>query len=371
VVRGQAGQWRAPLSPFQLTDENGSWYGRGSADNKGQHSINLAAIEQILARRGALGLNLIWLIEMAEEQGSPGLEAFCRSQKALLAADLFLASDGPRLNAAMPTVFLGSRGCCNFELTLKARDGAHHSGNWGGLLMNPAVRLAHALATLVDQRGRILVPELMSPAIPASVRDALKDVIPGEPNGPAIDPDWADPDRSLAERVFASNSLEILALGAGRIDTPVNAIPGIARAVLQLRFVPGCDPADILPAVRRHLEQCGFADVTVSPCRDEIMKATRLDPAHPVARAVCDSITATTGTPPVVLPSLGGTLPNACFADVLGLPTVWVPHSYPGCNQHAPDEHLRASVARQGLAIMVGILWDLAEHDRVNTGTQP
>jgi hypothetical protein len=63
----------------------------------------------------------------------------------------------------------------------------------------------------------------------------------------------------------------------------------------------------------------------------------------------------------VILPSLGGSLPNSCFADTLGLPTVWVPHSYPGCSQHAPNEHLLEAVAREGLALMVGILFDLGQ----------
>ena len=63
----------------------------------------------------------------------------------------------------------------------------------------------------------------------------------------------------------------------------------------------------------------------------------------------------------MVLPNLGGSLPNDVFADILGLPTIWVPHSYPGCSQHAPDEHLLAPVAREGLAIMAGLFWDLAE----------
>jgi hypothetical protein len=71
------------------------------------------------------------------------------------------------------------------------------------------------------------------------------------------------------------------------------------------------------------------------------------------------SIAATTGAAPAVLPNLGGSLPNDCFSDVLGLPTIWVPHSYPACRQHAPDEHLLADVARDGLRIMTGLFWDL------------
>ena len=63
----------------------------------------------------------------------------------------------------------------------------------------------------------------------------------------------------------------------------------------------------------------------------------------------------------LILPNLGGSLPNDIFAVDLGLPTVWVPHSYAGCSQHAPNEHLLAPVARQALAIMSGIYWDLGE----------
>jgi len=38
-----------------------------------------------------------------------------------------------------------------------------------------------------------------------------------------------------------------------------------------------------------------------------------------------------------------------------------VPHSYAGCSQHAPDEHLLAGVARDGLRLMTGLFWDLGE----------
>ncbi|MET0202721.1 MAG: M20 peptidase family dipeptidase, partial [Casimicrobiaceae bacterium] len=95
--------------------------------------------------------------------------------------------------------------------------------------------------------------------------------------------------------------------------------------------------------------------------RAAVMHATRLDPAHPWVTRVAKSIEATTGRAPAILPNLGGSLPNDCFADVLGLPTVWVPHSYPACSQHAPNEHMLASVAREGLAIMTGVFWDIGD----------
>jgi len=73
------------------------------------------------------------------------------------------------------------------------------------------------------------------------------------------------------------------------------------------------------------------------------------------------SLERTAGKLPTVLPNLGGSLPNDIFADVLNLKTIWIPHSYAGCSQHAPNEHLLAPVARQALAIMSGIYWDLGE----------
>src|SRR5262249_15901824 len=77
VVLAEAHRWRAGLDPWRVTVEQDHWYGRGTADNKGQHTINLAALEQVLhARGGRLGFNVIILIETSEESGSPGLAEF-------------------------------------------------------------------------------------------------------------------------------------------------------------------------------------------------------------------------------------------------------------------------------------------------------
>ncbi|WP_325048043.1 hypothetical protein [Paracoccus sediminilitoris] len=62
---------------------------------------------------------------------------------------------------------------------------------------------------------------------------------------------------------------------------------------------------------------------------------------------------------PHVLPNLAGSLPNDCFADVLGLPTIWIPHSYLGCNQHAPNEHVLRPVCREAMQVMAGLYWDI------------
>ena len=361
VVLGYDAQWKKAASPWLLETQGNRWYGRGSADNKGQHSINLAALEHLLRTRGRLGFNAKWLFEMGEEVGSPGLHATCVQRKAQLAADVFIASDGPRLRSDRPTLFLGARGCFNFTLDCSLRDGGHHSGNWGGLLANPGTLLANAIASMVDARGQILIDALRPPPLPDSVRRALANIEPGEPNGPEIDADWGEPGLTPAERVFGFNTLEVLAFKTGNPEHPVNAIPPRASATLQLRFVVGCDPAAFVAAIRRHLDSHGFDRISVAQDHVEVMAATRLDPDHPWARWAAASIERSTGIAPVVLPNLGGSLPNDCFAEVLGLPTLWVPHSYPACSQHAPDEHLLADVAEQGLRIMVALFDDLSQ----------
>lgn len=366
VVRGYDGQWRGGLSPWTVTADGSRWYGRGTADNKGQHSINIAALAQVLAERGGnLGFNAKILIEMGEEAGSPGLRKLAESHRALLAADVLIASDGPRLTAERPTIFLGSRGALNFDLEIALRDGGHHSGNWGGLLANPGTILANAIASLVDGRGRILLEALRPGAIPPAVREALADIkVGGGPDDPEIDRDWGEPGLTPEERVFGWNALEVLAFETGNPAAPVNAVPPSARATLQLRFVVGTDPMAALAAIRDHFARSGFAMIKVSASRNEVFAATRLDPTDPWVGWALASLARTTGKKPALLPNLGGSIPNDVFAEVLELPTIWVPHSYPACSQHAPDEHLLAPVAEEGLRIMAGLFWDLGEGGR-------
>jgi acetylornithine deacetylase/succinyl-diaminopimelate desuccinylase-like protein len=385
VIRGQDQSWTRGQGPWQLAQEGERIYGRGSADNKGQHSINIAALAQVLAQRsgleppsslrsrspegaqpalgrpgGGLGFNVKVLIETGEETGSPGLAAFCTAQRVALAADVLIASDGPRLRRDRPTVFLGSRGVANFELSLTLREGAHHSGNWGGLLRNPGTVLANAIASMVDGRGRILVPALRPPPIPANVRSALQGLqFGGDPGDPAVDPEWGEPGLTPGERVIAWNTLEVLAYRTGNPDHPINAIPASASAAMHMRYVVGTDVSRLREQLHLHLAAQGFGDIVVG--EPVIMAATRLDPDNAWVRFTLASIERSTGLPPVLLPNLGGSLPNDVFADILGLPTVWVPHSYPACSQHAPDEHLLAPVVREALVLMTGLFWDLGD----------
>ncbi|WP_329055073.1 M20 family metallopeptidase [Amycolatopsis sp. NBC_01488] len=347
-VVGEAGKWSDGLDPWTLTADGDRWYGRGTADNKGQHLINLTALRLLLEARGKLGFNLKFLFETGEEIGSPGLTEFAEQEQDLLEADVLVASDGPRLDAATPTLFLGARGGIRIDLDVDLRPGGSHSGNWGGILRNPATTLTAAIASLVDGHGRIQVPALLPPELPESVRDALADVVVDAP-----DEGWGDQRLGPAERLYGWNTLEVLALDAGNADRPVNAIPGRARAVLQLRYVAGTDVGDVTTTIEKHLAAQGFPMVAVTA--DARFKASRTPVENPWVHWAKSTLDAVADRSVALLPSFGGGLPNHVFTDVLGLATLWLPHSYPGCLQHAPDEHLLAPVAREGLVLATAL----------------
>ena len=63
VIRGLDAQWQTGLSPWKLTQVGERYYGRGTADNKGQHSINIAALRAVLQTRGKLGFYSVFLID--------------------------------------------------------------------------------------------------------------------------------------------------------------------------------------------------------------------------------------------------------------------------------------------------------------------
>ncbi|MGE0718448.1 MAG: M20 family metallopeptidase [Alphaproteobacteria bacterium] len=365
VIQGLDAQWKEGLSPWRTERRGDRLYGRGTADNKGQHTLNMMALAAVLETRGRLGFNSKFMVETGEENGSAGLREVVEAHRDLLAADAFIASDGPRIAPDKPTVFLGARGAKNFDLLVDLREGGHHSGNWGGLLANPAVILAHAIASFMGRKGEVRIKDWLPPPMSNAIRSALADVtIDGGENAPEIDPDWGEPGLLPAQRVYGWNSFEVLAMKVGNPDKPVNAIPPRAWAHCQIRFVQGSRPDQFLPALRRHLDAHGFPEVKIMPppAGNAIdFAASRTEPDHPWAQWAADSIERTKGERPAVIPQLGGSICNDLFTDVLGLPTIWIPHSYASCSQHAPNEHVLLPTLRDGMAVMAGLYWDLGE----------
>ena len=362
VVRGIKEQWRDGLDPWTITVEGDRWYGRGTADNKGQHAIVMAALAQVLAERGSHGFNSKLLIETSEEVGSPGLDAFCEAHKDLLAADVLIASDGPRMRPETADVKLGNRGGIAFDLVVELREGSRHSGHWGGVLEDPGIILAHALASITTRRGKILIEDWLPKAVPEKVTAALQkaQIDPADPTL-VMPPDWGEAGLSVPEKMYGWTSFIILAFITGRPENPVNGVQPDARARCQIRFTADADHTRFIPALREHLDKHGFEQVRIEPVDRNFFPAWRTDPDDPWVDWTLRSVERTMGYAPNLVPNSSGGLPSELFARNLGVPVIWIPHSYGGCKQHGPDEHLLAPIAREGLAIMTGLFWDMGE----------
>ena len=362
----QEGQWNEGIRPSDLKIIDDKIYGRGVADNKGQHLINLLALHSVLRTRTKLGFNLKIIFEMGEEIGSPGLCKLCEAYKEYFKSDVLIASDGPRVAVDVPTIFLGSRGALNFELEVNYRSGAHHSGNWGGVLSDPGIRLSNALSTIADKNGKILIDNWKPTSLTSSVRERLN-LLPNTISDTLdIDENWGEPGLSSNEKLFGWNSFSILALKSGNIDVPVNAIQPSAKALCQLRFVVGTNANEVISSLRDHLDQQGFTDVKIITENAINFQASRTDLNNVWLQKVENILEKFYRDKIHVIPNLAGSLPNNCFTDILEIPTIWIPHSYKECSQHAPNEHLPINLLESSLLLMTNLYWNLGISDHKN-----
>ena len=226
----------------------------------------------------------------------------------------------------------------------------------------PGIILAQALACITDARGTIQVPE-WRPPFPQSVRRVLQGVeVDGGEDGPTVDRDWGEPDLTPAERVFGWNSFEILAFTTGTPDTPGQRHPGQGAGAL---------PASLRGRHRtstRSSRRCAVTSTaTASPrSRSGAAAAASSMPAGSI-RTILGSggrlrrSNAPRDTRPRSCPTSADRCRTTSSWTCSGLKTIWVPHSYAGCSQHAPDEHMLAPIAREGLGLMAGLFWDLGE----------
>ncbi|GGA83380.1 hypothetical protein GCM10011491_08560 [Brucella endophytica] len=367
VQPGLDNLWTKGKGPWVLARDGDKLYGRGSADNKGQHTLNMAALDAVYTERGGrLGFNAKFMVETGEEVGSPGLSQLIAAHKDDFAAGVMIGSDAPRVHADRPTLILGCRGVLMFDLVCQLHDKAYHAGQWGGLIANPALILANALAAIVGPTGELLVPSLKAPPMPASVQKALDDLDHNGdgPSDPAVDKWWGEPGMTPTERVYASNVFQVLAMLAGTPEHPAVVVPPKAVANCQMRFVAGTNLDNIMPALQEHLDGKGLSDVKVVTPPPQFAgsdEATRTDPDNPWVRFVIDSLKLTCGAGPAVVPQMGGSICNAVFTNVLGIPAIWIPHSDPNSQEHAPNEHMLISLSRSAIELMAGLYWDIGE----------
>src|SRR3954462_2329990 len=148
-------KWRT--SPFELTEVDGRWYGRGTADCKGNIVMHLLALR---ALGDDVPVNLKLVVEGSEEQGTGGLEAFVPEHADLLRADAILVCDTGNAAVGHPAATLTLRGMVNAVVTVEASTSEVHSGMFGGAAPDALAALVSMLATLRDDHGNTTVTGL-------------------------------------------------------------------------------------------------------------------------------------------------------------------------------------------------------------------
>ena len=294
---------------------------------------------------------------MSEEIGSPGIDEFVDAHRQALAADCFIGCDGPRTVREIPSMRLGSRGYGAFSLNVSLRNGSRHSGHWGGILRDAGLILAQALSCLADRNGRILVKEWLPKSIDPRSR-ALLAQVPFDDS--LADAEWGEPGLTPLEKTCLWTSFSVTSFITGNPEKPGSEVQGQAKALCNLRYTVDLDADRILPALREHLDAYGFQDVEIRQERNGTgVRPSRTDPDNPWVQLCKSSIETSLGKSPIILPNGSGTLPSCYFQNYLNIPVIWIPHSYPDCGQHGPNEHALIPVIDEGLALMTGLVWDL------------
>src|SRR6478752_7155551 len=150
--------WTLPV--FELTEHEGRWYGRGSADCKGNIVMHLTALRALKQLNGGFPCGIKLICEGSEEQGTGGLEAFVPDNVELLRADTILVVDTGNFAVGVPTLTTTLRGMTSVDVRLEALSSPMHSGMFGGPAPDPVVAMIQMLASLHDERGNTTVDGL-------------------------------------------------------------------------------------------------------------------------------------------------------------------------------------------------------------------
>jgi acetylornithine deacetylase/succinyl-diaminopimelate desuccinylase-like protein len=353
-------EWVSP--PFRPEIRDGRIYARGAGDNKGQHFANLLAIESLLAVDGSLPCNLIVLLEGEEEVGSPHIAEFVQGHRDLLDADLVVTSDGPVHDSGRSIIEFGVRGVASFELRARGANRDLHSGNFGGIAPNPIWTLVHALATMKNPAGEITIEGFMDPLVPPT--DLERAALANLPDGSAAV--MADlgltsldgpQDRPWYDRLMAWPTLTINGFHGGYGGPGSKTVlPGEAVVKCDARLVPNQTVEQALTAIREHLARHA-PEVEFMPDGGMDPSKTPLD--SPWTAPIQRAIRAATGEDPLLVPAMGGSLPEYVWTKILGVPAFVVPYANHDERNHAPNENIEVARFLAGIKIGAALLTEL------------
>ena len=357
--------WFSP--PFEPTIRDGRLYGRGVGDNKGQHLAQILAIESLLVCHGTLPCNVIVLLEGEEEVGSPHIAHFVERHQDLLNADLVIIADGPVDISGRSQIVFGARGILSFDLRVREAHRDLHSGNWGGVVPNPIWTLVHLLGTMKDAQGTIMIDGFYDNVLPLTELEqaALRD-LPIDVNAIKADLGLTHLDqpreRPFAERLSAWPTLTINGFHGG-YDGPGSktVLPHEAVAKCDIRLVESQTTEEVFTKLQAHVQH--YAPHV------EVIWQGGMDPSKtpldsPFTQHLYAAIVAAQGEPPLLVPALGGSLPNYVFTKHLGIPAFVIPYANADEANHAPNENLELERFIKGIKTGAALLTYLSSMPR-------
>lgn len=354
--------WVSP--PFEPEIRNGRIYGRGVGDNKGQHLAQLLAIESWLALTNRLPCNVVVLLEGEEELGSPHIADCVRAHRELLAdVDLVITADGPVLENGQPCIEYGPRGIASFELRVRHADRDFHSGNWGNVAPNPIWTLVHLLASMKDSQGQITIDGFYDNIAPTAdlTRQAL-DLLPVDVAGlmaktgmTRLDEPQERPfyDRLSLWPTFTVNGFHSGYGGPGS----KTVLPCEAFVKCDIRLVSEQSVDEILDKVEAHVARHA-PEVTVIRQGGMEPSSTPLD--SPFTAPLRQAILAAWGQEPLLVPPMGGSLPDYVWTKILGVPSFIIPYANHDEANHAPNENLEVERFINGIRTGAALIAFLA-----------
>ncbi len=309
--------------PFEAELVDGAVVARGTCDDKADITARLQALELWLeSLAGPPPYSIVWLCEGAEEIGSAGLDELIAAHRHVLQADWCLWESFIRGADGRPEIGFGCRGSAQLELVIRTLAADQHSA-FSPVFRSAALELSHAIASLVDTRGDVLVEGFgddVRPPTPAEYEVGRSVSPPGRDLGVGSASPYFEGlgERALADRLLYVPTINVSAIAAGDLEGP-GVVTASARARVGLNLVPDQEPDRAVELVRRHLDARGFGSVEV------IVGATCRPAKSPVdtalGRAAIAAARETMGEP-VVYPLLPGAGPARLVLDLLGAPTV-------------------------------------------------
>lgn len=335
-------------TPFEPTIRDDRVYARGASDNKGTLLPAIIAVEALLKTTGALPVNVKFFFEGQEEIGSPQLPAFVAANKALLACDLVLNTDGGQWSETEPALNVGLRGICGMQIDVYGARSDLHSGGYGGSIQNPLHALAQLLASMHTPEGRVAVEGFYDDVSPLSPEDRARiAAVPFDETQYkaqiGVDELFGEPGYTTYERVWARPTLELNGMWGGfQGEGTKTVLPREAHAKITCRLVPHQNPHKILSLLQAHVEKHAPQGVRIVARPEEAVAWPYLVPAdHPGNRAARDVLVELYGREPYYIRS-GGSVPVCeTFLRYLGAYSISFGFGLRDERAHAPDEFFR------------------------------